>query len=368
MTYETAVYYKLLLQSGLSDLYGKQIEQIFLEQHNLSGIELELFNSKGEAKRAISALQTFVNGKQIDYDAVCARLTEDINRKYESEEMSQATVVDVMRKAAEQTGKQEREPWYSMYRMGEYYRFALEGRYEKSLFDTVLTNFLSEHTTLHEAMDAYEAKKPTFRETIAQEKKELNRVRFVMNYIIVPVYIGLMILLMGGMGVLMSIDPVKFEPTAFVLMGLFGLATVVLLASVPYVRKKEIEIELSRYDFTLAPEHKKSVYEFVAEGQSVRFDASGVTLDVDFLSYENLTQELNTTNRLLRVHLGIMFYTKFSRTFEIPVCPDSITMLERFKIQLDNAEDFAYLLQNKKQAFLDIFKYAIVRPDLHKLR
>jgi len=356
MTNETALYYKLLLQSGLRDLYKKQVEQLFLERHNLSDIELELFNSKGDEQRTISALQAFINGKQTDYDAVCARLTEDIRIKYENGEMSQAVVVGVMRKAAEQTGKQEKEPWYSMYRMSEYYQFALEGRYEKPLFDTALSNFLTEHTTLHEAMEAYEAKKPTFRETIAQEKKELNHIRFVMNYIIVPAYIGLMILLMGGMGVLMSIDPVKFETTSFVLIGLFGLISVLLVASVPYVRNKEIEIELSRYEFSISPENQKAVYLFTVDGQSIQFDQAGITCDGDFFSYENLTQELNTSGRLLRVHLGIVFCTKFSRTFEIALCPDLIAMLERFHIVLDNQKNFEYLLQNKKTGISGYFK------------
>lgn len=368
MTNETAVYYKLLLQSGMGDLYKKQVELLFLEQHNLSGIELELFNSKGDIQRANSALQAFTNGKQTDFDAVCALLAEDLRQKYENDEMTQAAVVDVMRKAAEQTGKQDREPWYSMFRMSEYYRFALEGRYEKPLFDTALSNFLTEHTTLHEAMEAYEEKKPSFRENIAREKKEMNRIRFVMNNYIVLGYIGFLIVSMGGMGALMSIDPVKFEPLAIVLVSLFGLVTVLLLASVPFVRKKELEIEQARYDFYVSPEHQKSVYEFIADGQSVRFDAAGATWNRDFFPYSNLTQEMNTSGKMMRVHLGITFTTKFSRTFEIPINPDVIAMLDRFHIALENQNDYKYLMQNTKQAFLDILKYGSVRPDLQKRR
>ncbi len=373
MTNETALYFKLLLQTGMTDEYARQTAQLFYTEQSLSGVLLELFECKSEADRgnpdpAISILAQATRDKKIDTDAVLALFTETLRLALDDGRMTQEAVVKAMRLAAEQTGKWEREPWYSMYHMTTYYAHALNGKFDKALFDDALQNFLVDHTLLKDAVESAPANKETFREKIAQEKQEMNRIRFAMDYLVLPAYILAIILLMGGMGVLMSIDPARFEPAAIALVVLFALVTVLLLASVPYVRKKEIALEMARYDLSIAPENRKDAYVFLTDGAEMRFDETGMSVGDDFFRYPNLLAELSTSGRSRRVHLGIMFYTKFEREFEIPLCPDTLALLDRFQIKLENDEDLRCLLQHKRQAFQDVLAYGIVRSTHGKQR
>lgn len=368
MTNEIAVYLKLMLQSGMEQVYFSRIQELLGDGRDLVGLERSLYRFRKDAKRSIAILIRNTNIKRVDYDAVLALLVEELRKQYVTGGMTQSAVVSAMHYAARQTTKYTYEPWATMDQMSDWYCYAMEEKMPKEAFDAALYAFLTEKTTLSEIFAHNSNQKATFRDLMAYEKRGMNRIRFIVNNRIVPAYFASLILIIAIIAIIMSIDEVRFEGVTVGLLAIFGLMSIALLISVPIVRNKEIDLELARYDFTILPEHYKNVYEFFVDGQKIRFDEVGVIVDEDSFAYQNLKGELSTSGRLMRVHLGFEFFTEFDRYLEIPFCPESLAMIERFQIKLENASDLEYLLKNKRQAFLDIYTYSIVRPDLHRNR
>ena len=89
---------------------------------------------------------------------------------------------------------------------------------------------------------------------LIKEKENMNPFRFKINYIFTPIYLLITVILFGIIGILLNIDEEKYKVLCLVLFGVFALSIVVLLASTPFIRKKEIKIELSRHDFTIREE------------------------------------------------------------------------------------------------------------------
>ncbi len=368
MTNETVVFLKLLLQSGMEQAYFTRVQEMFGTKYDLVGVERSLFRFREDAKRSAAILVRISHGKRIDYDAVLAQLVDELKKQYIDGNMTQSAVVSAMHYAARQTPKYTYEPWATMDQMSDWYCFAIEGKIPKEAFDKALYAFLTEKTTLSEILSHNSSDRATFRDLMAYEKRGMNRIRFVINNRIVPILAAIELVLIITAGVLMDIDQSRFQTLGIVLFSLVGLLFVLTLISVPIVRNREINLELARYDFTVLPEHYKDEYEFLVNGAKIHFDETGFIVDDDAFSYEHQTAELSTSGRLMRVHLGFEFFTAFDRYVEIPFCPESLAMIERFQIKLANAGDLTYLLQNKRQAFLDIYTYSIVRPDLHKRR
>lgn len=368
MTNETAVFLKLMLQSGMEQVYFTRVQEMLGTKRDLVGLERSLYRFRDDAKRSSAILVRNTHGKRIDYDAVLALIVEELKMQCFSGGMTQSAVVSAMHFAARQTTKYTYEPWATMDQMSDWYCYALEGKIPKEAFDAALYAFLTEKTTLSEILSHNSNQKATLRELMEYEKRGMNRIRFVMNNRIVPVFVAVEILLIAAAAILLDTDEARFTTLGIVLFSLVGLLMILMLISVPFVRNREIDLELARYDFTVLPEHYKDVYEFFVDGQKIRFDETGVIVDDDCFTYQNLKGELSTSGRLMRVHLGFKFFTEFDRYLEIPFCPESLALIERFQIKLENAGDLAYLLENKRQAFLDIYTYSIVRPDLHQLR
>lgn len=368
MTNETAVYLKLMLQSGMEQVYFSRIQEMLGDGRNLAGLERSLYRFREDAARSSAILVRNTRGMRVDYDAVLALLVEELRKQYMAGGMTQSAVVSAMHYAARQTTKYTYEPWATMDQMSDWYCYAMEEKIPKDAFDAALNAFLTEKTTLSEIFEHNSSQKATFRDLMEYEKRGMNRIRFVMNNRIVPAYLATLALIIAAIAILMSIDEVRFEGVTIGLLAFFGLMSIALLASVPFVRNREIDLELARYDFTVLPEHYKDEYEFFVNGMKIHFDETGFIVDEDAFSYDHQTAEFSTSGRLMRVHLGFEFFTEFDRYTEIPFCPESLAMIERFHIKLANASDLEYLLNNKRQAFLDIYTYSIVRPDLHKRR
>ena len=368
MTNETAVYLKLMLQSGMEQIYFSRIQELLGDGRDLTGLERSLYRFRKDAKRSTAILIRNTNIKRVDYDAVLALLVEELRKQYVTGGMTQSAVVSAMHYAARQTTKYTYEPWATMDQMSDWYCFAMEEKIPKDAFDTALYAFLTEKTTMSEIFAHNSNQKATFRDLMASEKRGMNRIRFIMNNRIVPILAAVEFILAVAACALLDIDEARFTTLGIVLFSLVGLLLILTLISVPIVRNKEIDLELARYDFAILPEHYKDVYEFFVDGQKIRFDEVGVIVDEDSFAYQNLKGELSTSGRLMRVHLGFEFFTEFDRYLEIPFCPESLAMIERFQIKLENASDLEYLLNNKRQAFLDIYTYSIVRPDLHRNR
>jgi hypothetical protein len=179
-----------------------------------------------------------------------------------------------------------------------------------------------------------------------------------MNYRIVPLYLISMVVILTIIGVIMSLDEAKYTPAAIALFILFGVLSVLLLLSVPFVRKKEIAIEMESYDFNKIENENRSIYDYSNEDEelSLFFDSSGMTLNDAFYWYNHLRICINTSNYLNKVLISIIFYIDEYNYCQIPFDGESINMVKKFNIKLENLEVFEYIIKHKEDAFNQIYK------------
>ncbi len=189
-----------------------------------------------------------------------------------------------------------------------------------------------------------------FKEIIRYEKSHMNEIRYIMNYRIVPGYLLLIIIC-----VMMSIDETKYTPLAILLFGIIGLLTVLLLASGPFVRKKEIQMEMGRYNFERREIEPTQIFDFSNEENSIQFDSNGMTVNDAFYWYNHLTVRVITSNYLLRIIINIIFIIDEMNCYQIPFNGDTIDMIRQFDIKLENPDDFEYIVNHKENAFRKIF-------------
>ncbi len=194
-----------------------------------------------------------------------------------------------------------------------------------------------------------------FREIIKYEKENMNRIRYIMNYRIVPIYFLLVVVIITVVGITMSIDDKKYEPLAIVMFVIFGVISIALLSSVPFVRKKEIACEMKRYNFE-EPENKLSTYNFSDQEITLLFDEKGMTVNNTFYWYNHLETVINTSNHLMRILITICFIMNEEEYIELPFTGETIHMIKKFRTNLLNQEDFEYILDHKEEAFTKIYK------------
>ena len=96
MTFEYAVYFKLLLLCGYNDELQKYIDNALIEQNPLSDIVLELSTSSSDDKKMLSILNEYllqIKDTDIDYDKTVFDLVMSFLKiKYFEESMPMAEI------------------------------------------------------------------------------------------------------------------------------------------------------------------------------------------------------------------------------------------------------------------------------------
>ena len=197
--------------------------------------------------------------------------------------------------------------------------------------------------------------KPRLREIIAYEKTQMLPLNFMVSYILAPIYVVVSLLLIGAFGILMEIDDQKYLVSGLLCLGAMALITIVLLASVPFVRRKTIRTELDRYKFDTSAEIPLQVYDFSTEEVSLKFDQFGMYVNEDLFYYNHLQKNIITNNYCQRVNIYIQFALDEDHTVTLPLNGVTIKMLESLEINLDNNHILAYILSNKEKAFQQIY-------------
>ena len=111
-------------------------------------------------------------------------------------------------------------------------------------------------------------------ERIKEEKKRLNPIRRTVNHVIIPIYCAACFAMLVPMICLMEIDEQKYLPVFLALVGVFVLLTAALLISIPFTRKKEVAIELNKYDFDAKSAKPRDEYSFVQADLAATFPLS----------------------------------------------------------------------------------------------
>ena len=154
MTFEYAVYFKLLLLCGYNDELQKYIDNALIEQNPLSDIVLELSTSSSDDKKMLSTLNEYllqVKDTDIDYDKTVFELVMSFLKiKYIEESMPMVDITSLMYKLAVYTDRYFDEPWYTMYFMGDLFDEAESGYIDKKDYQCKFIAFLNEGICLRD--------------------------------------------------------------------------------------------------------------------------------------------------------------------------------------------------------------------------
>ena len=104
---------------------------------------------------------------------------------------------------------------------------------------------------------AKEKDKVGLKEIVAYEKTQMLPLNFTVSYILTPIYAVVCFLLIGAFAVLMEVDDEKYLVHGLLCLGAFVLISIIFLASVPLVRKKQLKWKLNDMILTLQKNHLK---------------------------------------------------------------------------------------------------------------
>lgn len=148
MTYEYAVYLKLLLLCGYNEELEKYIDTALIEQDPLSDIVLELSTASSNDKKLLSILNEYllqVKDTDIDYnETVFDLVIAFLKTKYNEESMPMAEITSLMYKLAVYTERYWDEPWHTMYFMGDLWDEVESGFIDKQDYHCKFHGFINE--------------------------------------------------------------------------------------------------------------------------------------------------------------------------------------------------------------------------------
>jgi hypothetical protein len=191
---------------------------------------------------------------------------------------------------------------------------------------------------------------------IKDEKLYMNRIRYIANYRITPAYAILMVACMITAGILMETDEIKYTPLAILIFVFMGFVSIALVIISPYIRKKEIEIEMLRYNFNDTDYESNGIYDFSDEEHIIIFDNNRMQIDDAFYWYKNLQIFIDTSNSLNRIWISLVFLINETDLCQIPLNEKTIKMVKEFNIKLINKDVLDYIIGHKKEAFDKIYK------------
>ena len=148
MTYEYAVYYKLLLLCGYKDELQQYIDVALVDQDPLSDIVLELSTVGPDDKKMLSVLNEYllqVKDSDIDYNgSVFDYVISFLKRSYIEDAMPMKDITELMYRLAVHTERYLDEPWYTMYIMGDLFDEAESGYIDKEDYQCKFEAFIND--------------------------------------------------------------------------------------------------------------------------------------------------------------------------------------------------------------------------------
>ena len=156
MTYEYAVYFKLLLLCGYKDELAQYVDVALSEQDPLSDIILELATTGSDDKKILAVLNEYllqVKDSDIDYDNVVFDLILSfLKRKYIEDAMPMKDITRLMYRLSLHTNRYLDEPWYTMYRMDDLFDDAEIGYISKADYQRTFDAFINDKVCVRDSL------------------------------------------------------------------------------------------------------------------------------------------------------------------------------------------------------------------------
>ena len=150
MTYEYAVYFRLLLLSGYDGELQEYIDTALENQDPVSDIVLSLSTVGADNKKLLCVLNEYIrktDESEIDYDTTVFGLILSFLRKKRSE-LSDKELTSLMYCFACNSGREHNDPWHIMLTFGVLYEDAVLGYVDKNNYLHELDLFLNDGVCL----------------------------------------------------------------------------------------------------------------------------------------------------------------------------------------------------------------------------
>lgn len=204
-------------------------------------------------------------------------------------------------------------------------------------------------------------KKPSFKQVLLYEKSQMHPLNRFMLYVITPVYLGVSLLLIVTFGILMGIDDKKFLVLGLSLLGFFALITAVLLSIVPIIKKRVLQEEIASYDFDFFKLSNLSNYDYSYDDISLKFDINGMYVDGDLFYYNHLYIAIVTDSYCHRINIAVRFSVDDNYYGQVRLDAKILKMIYDFRIPVQNKDVLDYIVNNKEQAFKQIYNKGYVK-------
>ncbi|MBQ7871394.1 MAG: hypothetical protein IJ357_04570 [Oscillospiraceae bacterium] len=201
----------------------------------------------------------------------------------------------------------------------------------------------------------YDLRRDKLGELIDFEKTKLTRQRWRINYVIVPIYLGVSALVILTGLILMSIDEVRFQGAFIGLIAFWALLTVALLLTVPRARKNDILWELSHYGLNTEHLKPRTEYEFQIDGHAICFEASGIRIDDTFVWYNHVRLMLHGERYWHNLYLSFVCRLSDDTVLKFRLSGEIIQMIQDLKLPLENHEVLEQLLADPYKVFERIY-------------
>lgn len=152
MTYEYAVFFKLLLLCGYQEELQQYVDKALIEQNPISDIILSLSTAGDNNKIILSLLNEYlvqVKDADIDYNGIVFNLVMSfLQKKYRDNLLSVKSIAELMYHFALYTERYLYEPWSTMYCIGHLFNEAEAGYFDKDDFMLKFEAFINNKTLL----------------------------------------------------------------------------------------------------------------------------------------------------------------------------------------------------------------------------
>ncbi len=147
MTYEYAVYFRILLLCGYTDELNEYIDKALIEQDPISDIVMDLSLSSNDNKKMFSVLNEYildVKDTDIDYNGCVFDLVRSFLKKlYNEHTLPMEDLTRLMCQIAINSERTLDDPWCILYNMDILYSEAQLGYYDKDDFQNKFDAFIN---------------------------------------------------------------------------------------------------------------------------------------------------------------------------------------------------------------------------------
>lgn len=371
ISYDDAIFYKLLLHTGFIQETYKWLDEIAYNNETLDDINLELVCNKSDINKLISLLDEYLINVEIDYNKLHERLRLFIKDSFYEDKLEIKQVVNSLYNFTLLLDKIYEEKWSDFYLLGEYYYLVESERLDYDEFCNIVIDYLNTGNKINEK-DFWKKYKYSFKNIIKEEKKQMNPIRVKVNFVIIPIYAAIMMIILTTIGILLSIDEDKFTVLSIVLFIIFFMMIILLLISIPIIRKKEVEIELKKYDFSIQKENKEEYTLKTMDNIECIINKEYLMINNKKFKHDDFCIEVITYNYLLTVQINIEFVLIETNELIAPcwnfkLDNELLNALVKFNIEIINKEIFDYIINNKEEAFRQILKYGYIKKLKNKI-